>query len=168
MSRQFSARIEHRLHQLFDVSLIAKGAFAATELLSGFAIWLISADWVIRTVGWLTHYEIVEDPGDRLANWLLGLAQGYSVSTQHFWAFYLIGHGGVKLAVVAALALRILWAYPASILVLVGFILYQIERFTYTHSPFLIALSIFDIVVIWLVWHEYRGMKAKLEGESRG
>ncbi len=160
MSRRFSAQIERRLHQLFDVSLIAKGAFAATELLSGIAIWLVSADWVIRTVGWLTHYEIVEDPGDRLATWLLGLAHGYTVSTQHFWALYLIGHGVVKLAVVTALAYRILWAYPASILVLVGFILYQLDRFSVTHAPFLIALTLFDLVVIWLVWHEYRRMKA--------
>ncbi|WP_347313295.1 DUF2127 domain-containing protein [Defluviimonas sp. SAOS-178_SWC] len=160
MGRPFSAHVERRLRQLFDVSLIAKGAFAATELLSGIAIWLASADWVTRTVRWLTHYEIVEDPGDRVANWLLGLAQGYSVSTQNFWALYLIGHGVVKLVIVAALAFRILWAYPASILVLVGFILYQIERFSLTHAPFLIALTIFDLVVIWLVWHEYQRMKA--------
>lgn len=160
MIRQFSDAVERRLHRLFEVSLFAKGAFAAIELLSGIAIWIASADWVLQTVRWLTRYEIVEDPGDRVANWILGLAQGYSVSTQQFWALYLVAHGVVKLGIVAALAFRVLWAYPASILVLVGFILYQIERFAVTHAPFLIALSLFDLVVIWLVWHEYQRMRA--------
>ncbi|OYX44302.1 MAG: hypothetical protein B7Z02_05995 [Rhodobacterales bacterium 32-67-9] len=163
MIGRFSNAVERRLHQLFEVSLLAKGAFAATELLSGIAIWLVSADWVTATVRWLTRQEIVEDPRDRLANWLLGFAQGYSVSTQHFWALYLVGHGVVKLAVVAALAYRLLWAYPVSIFVLVGFILYQIERYSVTHAPILIALSLFDLVVIWLVWHEYQRMKAAPE-----
>lgn len=160
MPRRFGSRVEHRLHQAFEISLVAKGLFAATELLSGIAVYLVSAAWVMRSVGWLTRHEIIEDPGDRLANWLLGLAQGFSVSIQHFWAFYLISHGVVKLAIVAALAFRMLWAYPASIVVLAGFILYQIDRFRLTGSPFLIALSIFDLVVIWLVWHEYRHMRA--------
>jgi len=161
MLRRFSGGVEHRLHQLFEVSLLAKGLFAATELLSGIAVWMVSADWVMRWVGWLTRNEIIEDPADRLANWLLALAQGFSLSTQHFWALYLIGHGVVKLAIVAALAFRIPAAYPASIVVLAGFILYQLDRFHTTGSLLLIALSIFDLVVIWLVWHEYRQMPAK-------
>lgn len=160
MTRRFSGGVEHRLHQLFEVSLLAKGLFAATELLSGIMVFMVSADWVKRWVGWLTRNEVIEDPGDRVANWILGAVQGYSVSTQHFWAFYLIGHGVVKLAIVAALAFRMLWAYPASIVVLAGFILYQLDRFRLTGSPFLIALSVFDLVVIWLVWHEYRQMRA--------
>ncbi len=163
MTSRFSDAVERRLHRLFAVSLFAKGVFATTELLSGIAIWLVSADWVLSAVRWLTRHEVMEDPGDRVANWLLRFAQGYSVSTQHFWAIYLVGHGVVKLAIVAALAYRALWAYPASIVALVAFILYQLERYSVTHAPFLIALSLFDLMVIWLVWHEYGRMKAAPE-----
>jgi len=160
MSAPFSAPVEHRLHQIFEISLLAKGLFAATELLSGIAIYLVSGAWVVATTSWLARQEIIEDPTDRVANWLLGLVPGYSVSTQAFWAFYLLSHGVVKLLIVAALAFRLLWAYPASIVVLCGFILYQLDRFASTGSPFLIALSLFDLVVIWLVWHEYLGLRA--------
>jgi len=160
MKKHFSSLVEHRLHEIFEFSLLAKGLFAATELLSGIAIYFVSAAWVLAAVNWLVSQEIIEDPTDHLANWLLGLVPGYSVSTQDFWAFYLISHGVVKLLIVAALAMRLLWAYPASIVVLGAFIIYQLDRFVTTGSPFLIALSLFDLVVIWLVWHEYQGMRA--------
>lgn len=156
---RFGRETEHRLHQIFELSLLAKGLFAVSETLSGVALYFVSADWLIATVRWLTQQEITEDPTDGLALWLMNAAQGLSLSTINFWALYLISHGLVKLALVAALAFRVLWAYPASILVLVGFIFYQLERFYYTHSPLMIALTVFDIVVIWLVWHEYQRMK---------
>ena len=159
--RKFSRRAEHRLHQIFEFSLLAKGLFATVELLSGLAVYWANVAWVTRTIRWLAENEIIEDSGDRVAGWLMSLAQGYSVSTQHFWGWYLAVHGVVKLAVVAGLAFRLLWAYPVSMMVLAGFIVYQLDRFHTTHSPFLIALTIFDLVVIWLVWHEYRNMKAR-------
>jgi uncharacterized membrane protein len=31
----------------------------------------------------------------------------------------------------------------------------------FTHSPFLIVLTVFDLVVIYLVWHEWRVRKAR-------
>jgi uncharacterized membrane protein len=53
-----------------------------------------------------------------------------------------------------------LWAYPLSIWVLLAFIAYQLYRYTFTHSIGLILLSIFDLVVLWLIWHEYRTVRA--------
>ncbi|BCG83133.1 hypothetical protein MesoLj113b_66750 [Mesorhizobium sp. 113-3-3] len=46
------------------------------------------------------------------------LASNFSVSTQHFYAFYLLSHGIVKLALVVALLKNKLWAYPSSLIVL--------------------------------------------------
>jgi uncharacterized membrane protein len=40
-----------------------------------------------------------------------------------------------------------------------AFILYQLYRFTFTHGLGLIALSAFDLLVIWLVYLEYRALK---------
>lgn len=47
-------------------------------------------------------------------------------------------------------------AYPASLVVMTLFIAYQVYRYTYTHGIGLIFLTLFDLVVMWLVWHEYR------------
>ena len=51
----------------------------------------------------------------------------------------------VKVLLVLGLLRGKLWSYPASLVALVLFIAYQIYRFSYTHSPGLIALTVFDL-----------------------
>jgi uncharacterized membrane protein len=36
------------------------------------------------------------------------------------------------------------------------FVVYQLYRFAYTHGVGLIALSLFDVFVVALIWHEWR------------
>lgn len=73
-------------------------------------------------------------------------------------AIYLLVHGVVKLALVWALLARLLFAYPLSIVIFAGFIIYQLYRYTFTHGIGLLALSALDIVVIGLIWLEYRAL----------
>jgi uncharacterized membrane protein len=49
-----------------------------------------------------------------------------------------------------------MWAYPASLAALGLFIVYQLYRFTDTHGIGLIILTIFDLVVMVLIWQEYK------------
>jgi uncharacterized membrane protein len=49
-----------------------------------------------------------------------------------------------------------LWYYPLSMLVFGAFVAYQLFRFQVTHSLWLMAMTILDIVVIAMTWHEYR------------
>ena len=65
----------------------------------------------------------------------------------------------VKLALVIGLLKGKLWSYPASLIVLGLFIVYQLYRFSYTHGAGLIVLTILDVVVMGLIWHEYRLMR---------
>jgi uncharacterized membrane protein len=48
------------------------------------------------------------------------------------------------------------WAFPVAIAVFLLFIVYQLYRFTLTHSPWLMLLTLFDVAVLWLIWNEYR------------
>ncbi|MGB3899290.1 MAG: DUF2127 domain-containing protein [Mesorhizobium sp.] len=147
---------ESQIRRIFRVSIVLKGLHALLECVGGVAIRLIGTDTVSRLVNALTQEELVEDPKDFLALHLLSWAQGFSVETKHFYAFYLVSHGLVKLFLVAGLLRNKLWAYPVSLVVLGLFIVYQLYRFSYTHGWGLIALSVFDVVVMWLIWHEYR------------
>ena len=44
---------------------------------------------------------------------------------------------------------------------LAAFAGYQSYRFALDHSPALLALTIVDLVVMWLIWWEYRSLKAR-------
>jgi uncharacterized membrane protein len=146
---------ERCIHQVFQISVLLKGAHAAIECAGGLALALVGTDTIARYVGMLTQEELIEDPNDFIATHLLAFAQGFSVETKHFYAFYLLSHGLVKLLLVIGLLKGKLWSYPASLVVLGLFIFYQLYRFSYTHGFGLIALTVFDVLVMGLIWHEY-------------
>lgn len=153
---------ERRIHELFEVSVLLKGAHAVIECIGGLLLWLTGNAVIVGLVARLTQEELREDRADFIAQHLIIWANGFSLATQHFYAFYLLSHGIVKLALVTGLLMRKLWAYPASLAVMTLFIAYQLYRYSYTHGIGLILLTVFDLVVMWLVWHEYQLLKRHL------
>lgn len=147
---------EHRIHQIFEVSLLLKGSHALIECIGGLALAFVSTGTIAALVNTLTQDELIEDPNDLIATHLLTLAQNFSVSSKHFYAFYLLSHGVVKVFLVIGLLKNKLWSYPASLIVLSLFIVYQLYRFFYTYSLGLIILTVFDLIIMVLIWHEYR------------
>ena len=139
---------EKRIHQVFVLSVLAKGLHALVEITGGLALYLFSADAIAR---WL-------DEIDR-HDWL---ARHFPANEQHFYAFYLLSHGLVKVVLVFFLLREKLWAYPASIAVFGLFIAYQLYRYSFTHDVGLILLSLFDLFVIYLAVHEYRLLRKHL------
>jgi uncharacterized membrane protein len=153
---------EKRIHQVFVVSVLFKGAHALIEIVTGLGLYLVSTSTIIRLINRWSYDELIEDPNDWIANHLLSFAQGFSVQKHHFYAFYLLSHGIVKSALVVGLLREKLWAYPASFAVFGAFIAYQLYRYSYTHDIGLILLSIFDLFVIYLAVHEYRLLRKHL------
>lgn len=149
---------------LFRYSVLLKGLDAVLEIVGGIALWFISPEFIVRLTALLTRGELSEDPRDLVSNYLRHAANRLSLGGEHFIAIYLLGHGVVKLFVVVALLRNKLWGYPLSIIVFGGFIVYQVYRYTLTHSLGLIALTIFDLIVIVLIWLEYRAVKQHRAG----
>jgi uncharacterized membrane protein len=145
---------EGRVHQIFEISVLLKGAHALIECIGGLALTFVSTSTIRGLVNALTQEELIEDPNDFVAGHLLSLAQNFTVSTQRFYAFYLLSHGLIKVFLVVGLLSPV--AYPVSLVVLGLFIAYQLYRFSYTHGVGLIVLTVFDVIVMGLIWHEYR------------
>lgn len=56
---------------------------------------------------------------------------------------------------VAAVLTNRIWAYPAFIVAMIGFILYQVYRMTFDVTFVLMAITALDLIVLFLAWHEY-------------
>jgi len=147
---------QHRIHQIFFGSVLLKGAHAVVECVGGIVLALVSTSKIVDIVNTLTQEELIEDQNDFVATHLLVWAQNFSIGTKNFYAFYLLSHGVVKLLLVIGLLRNKLWSYPASLVVLGLFSVYQVYRFSYTHGIGLIVLTVFDVLVMGLIWHEYR------------
>jgi uncharacterized membrane protein len=143
----------------FRMSLVLKGAIALAEVAAGSLAYLVTPQFVLNLVQTITRTELTEDPRDFVANHLLHAAQGMSVSGQRFAAFYLLGHGVVKLWLIIGLWRERLAYYPIAIGVFGLFIVYQMYRYSFTRSVLLLLITLVDVVVIWLVWMEYRNLR---------
>ncbi|MEZ2220545.1 DUF2127 domain-containing protein [Rhizobium sp. RCC_161_2] len=153
---------ERRIHQLFEISVLLKGAHALIECIGGIALALISTHTIVHVVNLLTQDELIQNPNDFIATHLLSWAQNFSLENKHFYAFYLLTHGLVKVLLVIGLLRGKLWAYPASLAALGLFIVYQLYRFTETQGIGLLILTAFDLLIMVLIWHEYRLVRQHL------
>lgn len=156
-----SAAGESRIHQVFLLTLAVKAVDAVLEMAGGLALLLINAEALQHRALVLISKYLVLHPQDRIFHWLADTAANFSLDAKTFAGIYLASHGVVKLALVVGLWRNQAWAYPVSLIVFAGFIAYQTYRFTFTHSAFLIVLTVFDLIVMALVWHEWRYRAAR-------
>jgi uncharacterized membrane protein len=151
-----SRTTDKQLHRLFEISILLKGIFASIETLGGVLLFFVSTQSIASAITFFSQYELGEDPNDPFVHFLLHTAHNFSIGGKTFAALYLLSHGIVKLFLVVALFQKRLWAYPASLAVLVLFIIYQLLQFGLTHSIWYAALTLFELIVIALIWNEYR------------
>jgi len=154
--------IQKTLDYLFEIGVSLKGINGVLESVGGFIFLFFSTARIDRFIIWLASSEIAEDPNDLIANWLITSAHQLSVNTKVFIGLYLLTHGLVKVVLVIALLKNKLWSYPASIIFLLIFIVYQIERLISHFSIGFFGLTIFDLFIIFLIWQEYYKLKNKL------
>lgn len=146
---------ETNIRGVFRASLWLKGAHSVLEVFSGLTLALVSHDAIVRIATLLTRAELIEDPRDLVANALRQAVEGFTTGAQSFAAWYLFSHGLIKLVLVAAVLANRVWAYPAFIAALIGFILYQVYRMSFEVTFALMAITVLDLVVLVLAWHEY-------------
>jgi uncharacterized membrane protein len=163
MSSHASIGLERKIeHTFFLLSVWSKGVAGLLETIGGLLLLFIPHPGLNALVVFLTAPELAEDPTDRIATLLQRTVQELGADTKLFASGYLIVHGIIKVFLVAGLLGRRLWSYPVSLWFLAGFIAYQAYRFLFTHSLWMIALTIVDLIVAFLIWREYQARKQGL------
>ena len=160
MSSHASIGAERKIeHTFFLLSVWSKGVAGLLETTGGLLLLFIPHTGLNALVVFLTAPELAEDPTDRIATLLQRMVQELGADTKLFASGYLIVHGIIKVFLVAGLLGRRLWSYPVSLWFLASFIAYQAYRFFFTHSLWMIALTIVDLIVAFLIWREYQARK---------
>ncbi len=150
---------QQTLHRLFEVGITIKGIDGVLEILGGALFLFVHPRTLNSIVIFLTAHELSEDHRDVIAIWLRRAVENLSSDTKLFASVYLLIHGLIKVLLVAGLLRGMLWAFPTALGVLGAFILYQLYRFTHTHSLALLAFTVIDIAIVFLVWREYEARR---------
>jgi uncharacterized membrane protein len=151
---------DQNVYRLFRLSVIIKGAISLVEMLAGVLVFFVP---LYVLTGWLVSLmesEVVEEPGNQLAQFLLTASAHLNIGSSAFIAFYLFSRGLIKLALVVALLKNQLWAYPSSLAVLAAFVAYQLYQIAITHSLAVVGITVFDLVVMYYVWREWAIVRA--------
>jgi uncharacterized membrane protein len=152
---------EKEIHRLFDITLLLKGIHAGVELFGGALLYLVSANSIASVGNFFLNGELLEDPHDAIANYFLSVTQGMGGSAKTFAALYLVSHGIVNGLVVLGLWKEKMWAYPISFAVIGAFVTYQLYLLTFGYSLWLVVLTVLDVAILLLAWHEYTVLKKK-------
>lgn len=158
---------QNHIHRLFEVGVTLKGLHAALELSLGAAILAMSPVAVMNFFLRLAFWEQSRGWPVFMSNFLFNLARAVQHGSQHFAGIYLLIVGLINMGLVIGLLKGALWSYPAALAALALLMVYQLCRYTHTHALALIALTLFDAGVWYLVWHEYRVMRAAALPERR-
>ena len=155
---------DHRsLDRAFRITVTLKGLDGVLEVIGGIVLLFVSPASIEHVVRFFTAHELAQDPHDFIATHLLHSASGLSRSATVYGGVYLLTHGVAKVVLVVLVLKDKLWAYPLMIALMGVFIVYQVYRLTYKVSFGLIVLTLFDVLVVWLTWREYRIKRSAME-----
>lgn len=147
---------ENALRRLFRASLWLKGAHSLIEVIGGGLLHALPHEAITVLVRRLIWAELMEDPGDLVANALSHAVEGFGADAQSFAAWYLFSPGAIKLAPVIAVLANRSWAYPTFIMAMIGFVAYQMHLMRLDLSLPLVLITVIDLIVLALAVHEYR------------
>jgi uncharacterized membrane protein len=148
--------------RVYKIGITIKGFDGLVELVAGLALWLSPSlvhDILSAIVGKASGYhgrvpQFVADNVARVDN-------DFAKTSLVFLIVFLISHGVIKLALVYALLKEIYRAYPYALAVLGLFLAYQIYALVAHPTIGMIIFTVLDIVIIYLVWGEYKELRAK-------
>lgn len=145
---------------VYKIGVAIKGFDGLVELVAGLALWL-SPSLVHLLLG-----SIVGEAGahsGKVAQYIADnvgrVDNDFAKSSLVFLVVFLISHGLIKLALVYALLRRITKAYPYALAVLGGFLLYQMYVLVMHPTIGMVAFTVLDAIIIWLVWGEYKDLR---------
>lgn len=147
------------LHNAYLVGIALKGLDGLLEIAGGATLLLVSRATLLQLAAFVTGSGSPDTPHGAIAAYVLHATATLSAGTQHFASVYLLVHGIIKVGLVAGLLRGLRAAYPIALLLLTAFIGYQCYRLFRYHSLALGFFTAIDIVIVLLIWHEWRSVK---------
>jgi uncharacterized membrane protein len=167
VSTAYPMTVKDLLRNAFRTGITMKGVDGLLEVTGGVLLWFVKPRAMSGALRALSLHEL-RDSNDWIWIHLLHMSEKLASSSPLFPSLFLLSHGLAKVGLATALWLNELWAYPLAIGVFSAFGIYQLYRVSHTHSITLVVLTIFDAIVVWLTWQEYRVQKSVrgLSGET--
>lgn len=148
-------------NRFFVISMWWRIAYGTLRTIFGFALFQAVGSPVLDVITSIMSYELTQDPSDKLYSMVSHFLGQDPLYVSYFLAIYFIFWGLIDIILSINLLRGKLWAFPASLVLIGGFIIYELIRFTYTHSSILLFIIFVDIIIFWFIEREYIKIQPK-------
>lgn len=87
---------ETYIRDVFDLGMVIKGIDGVLQVIGGFVLLFLKPETINQLIIHLTQYELVEDPNDKIANYILHIGHLSAGSTK-FATLFLLSHDLIKI-----------------------------------------------------------------------
>ena len=150
---------EPQLSKLFRLSMWWRIIYGVLRLLLGIALLKVIGKEFSDLMYTLMSHELSGRAGDFVLEHLYMLFEKHSLKVTYFVALYFIFWGLVEIVLSLCLLKKIRAAFPAAISLIVLFIVYSVFRYLHTHSLVLLSVIVIDLVILGIIYQEYRSLK---------
>jgi uncharacterized membrane protein len=146
--------------RMFAVAITIKGIDGGLQFLGALLLMVIPPTLITGAANMIITRDLLGDPSGTLSTHLAEAADHFANGSSRWFAIiYLLAHGVIKLVLVWALVKRVMWMFPVSVVVLAGFVVYEVWRAVHTHSIALPIFAAIDVVIIILIIREYQKLR---------
>lgn len=151
---------EKRIYQFFLGSVLLKGAISLAEIVAGILFFFVTPQEVIDFILSISILILPATLQGVTQSILNAVGHELMIVSATIIGLYLLTRGLIKFLLIWAMLKNILWAYPWSLAVLGLFVLSQLYQIAMTQSLLIIGVTLFDLVVMYFIWREYRIVSA--------
>lgn len=151
-----SGRRRPLVETAFVLGVLLKGLDGLVELVTGTALLVLHRDRILALTRAAVAEELREDPHDLVANLLQNQAAGLDHDAAVAGGAFLLLHGVVKVAIVAALLAGSRRVYPWAVGALSVLLAVQLVQMVLSPGIGVVALVLLDALILALTWHKWR------------
>ena len=130
-------------------------AYGFFRVIFGFVLLNVVGTLLLDVVSRLMSHELNQDPSDILYRFISSILTSHPLYVTYFLAVYFIFWGVLDIVLSYNLIKQKMWAFPVSFILISFFILYELIRYTHTHSTILLFIILLDALILWLIQRQY-------------
>ena len=150
-------------HKLFVVTMWIRIAYGSLRILLGIGFLKLVGVPFLDIITKLLGQELIEDPTDSIYTSIARHLHEHPLYVTQFLAIYFLFWGVIDVVLSYQLIKHRLWAFPVTFVLIAGFMMYELLRFSTTHSPVLLTLLVIDSITFFLTWREYQRLTARFQ-----
>lgn len=144
---------------IFRLSLYWRIVYGMARFVLAIALVFFIGTPVAELIMHVMQHELVEDPGDLVAQTSVHFSHAHGYVVSYFMVGYLLFWSAVDVFLSVSMLKHRLWAFPVSLTLIGVFLSYELYRAVMVQTVTMWGLVVIDVVLWGVIFHEYQRLR---------